>query len=94
MIFGNIKELTFSGWALSIYHGRENGFIIDVIVAGDLSRIVAVHFNNLREIVVDGVKGQVMILTPGDSFFQGFPGSAGPEDELVTGGTHLLKVFN
>ena len=79
---------------LSIYHSRKNRLNINVIITGDLPGIVAVHFNDLREIIIYGIELQLMFTAPGDSFIQGFPGAAGPEDELVAGGMHLLKVFN
>ena len=60
------------------YHSRENGFIINVIIAGDLPGVVAVHFNDLREIVIDGIEGQVLFFTPEDGLLQGFAGTAGP----------------
>ena len=34
-----------------------------------------------------------MILAPGDSFLQGFTGSAGPEDELVAGSFLIDQIF-
>lgn len=34
-----------------------------------------------------------MILAPGDSFLQGFTGSAGPEDEFVTGSFLIDQIF-
>lgn len=70
------------------------GFIIDVIVAGDLPGVVAIHFDDLREIVIDGIKGQVVVLAPGDCFLQGFTGPAGPEDEFIPGLLLSAEVFN
>ena len=87
--------MRLANWrALTIYHSRENGFIVDVIVTGDLPGIVAVHFDDFREIIIYGIKGEILIFAPGDCFLQGFTGAAGPEDELVAGGAHLLKVFD
>ena len=65
-----------------------------IIIAGDLPGIVAVHFNNLWEIVIYGIEFQLMITAPGDSFLQGFSGAAGPEDELVAGSFLINKVFD
>ena len=76
------------------YHLGHHNLIINVLIAGDLPRIVAMHFNDLREIVIYGIEFQLMFPAPGDYLFQGFTGAAGPVDELVAGGTHLLKVFN
>jgi len=40
-------------------------------------------FDDLRKIVVYGIKFELLIPAPGDGFFQGFYGTAGPEYELV-----------
>lgn len=37
---------------------RQDCLIIDIIIASDFPGIVAVHFDDLREIVVDGIEGQ------------------------------------
>ena len=65
------------------YCFRENGLIINVVVAGDLSGIGAVHLDDFREVIINGIKGEILIFTPGDSFLQGFACSAGPEDEFI-----------
>ena len=73
---------------------RQDCLIIDKIIASDLPGIVAVHFDDFREVIIDGIKGEILIFAPGYCFFKGFTGAAGPEDELVAGGAHLLKVFD
>ncbi len=55
---------------------------------------VAVHFNDLREIVIYGIELQLMITAPGDCFLQSVPSAAGPEDELVSGSFLINKVFD
>lgn len=73
---------------------RQYCLIIDKIIASDLPGVVAVHLYDLREVIIDGIKCEILIFAPGDCFLQGISGAAGPEYELVAGGTHLLKVFN
>ena len=58
--------------------------VINVIVAGDLSGIVAVLLNDLRHVAVDSIELQVVISAPGDGSAQGVPGAAGPQDNLVS----------
>ena len=45
---------------LSIYHSRENGLIINVIITGDLPGVIAVHLDDFREVVIDRIKGQFL----------------------------------
>ena len=80
--------------ALCVNHSREDGLIINVVIAGDFSGVGAVHLNDFRKIIIDGIKSEILIFAPRDGFLQGFTGSAGPEDKLVSGSLLGLKVFN
>lgn len=63
--------MRLANWrALTIYHSRENGFIVNVIVTGDLPGIVAIHFDDFREVIIDGIKGEILIFAPGYCFFK------------------------
>ena len=74
-VWGNVQYLT--------YHLRQYRLIIYIVITCNLTGVVAVLFDDLRKIVVYGIKFELLIPAPGDGFFQGFYGTAGPEYELV-----------
>ena len=64
-------------------YDRNLGLIINIIVTGNLPGVVAIHFNNLRKIIVYGIELQLMVSAPRYSLFQGFSGSTGPEYQFI-----------
>ncbi|MBO6310187.1 MAG: hypothetical protein J6N70_15420 [Oribacterium sp.] len=47
--------------------------------------LVPYFFDDLREVVIDGIKFQMVIPAPGDGVLQGFAGTAGPKNQFVAG---------
>lgn len=58
--------------------------VINVVVAGNLSAVVSIEFDNLRKIVVDGIKFKILLPTPFDSLCQSISGAASPENKFIT----------
>ena len=52
------------------HHLRQHRFIINIIITGDLAGVVAVLLDDLREIVVHGIKLKLLIMASGDRLFQ------------------------
>ena len=40
--------------------------IINVIIAGDLPGVIAIHFDDFREIIIDGIKGEIVLIIDGN----------------------------
>lgn len=58
--------------------------VINVVVAGNLSAVVSIEFDNLRKIAVDGIKFKILLPTPFDSLCQSISGAASPENKFIT----------
>lgn len=73
-----------SSISLLCYCNRERHlFIINVIIAGDFTTVIAVHFHDFRKIVINGVELKTVMVTTFDSIQQSFTGSAGPENKFI-----------
>lgn len=57
--------------------------IINIIITGNLPAIVTIIFNNLWEIIINGIKFKPLVLTPFDCFRQSITDTTGSEDEFV-----------
>ena len=57
---GCLRALLYSEFGKSMltgYHIGQNGLVIDIVVAGNLTGVIAVKFNNLGKIVIHRIKG-------------------------------------
>ena len=77
-----------------LHHPRQHSFIINIPIASDLPRVVAVHLNNLGKVIVYSIEFKLLVLAPGNSLIQRLTGSAGPEDQLVAKALLIAEILN
>ena len=68
--------------------------VINIVVAGDFAAVVSVEFNNLREIVIDGIELKVLFPAPVHCFCECLSGAAGPEYQLIAISSPFLEIGN
>ena len=68
--------------------------VIDIVVTGYLSGIVAVLFNYLGKVVIDGVEYELVLGAPCNGHIKSVTGSACPEYQLISALLPVLEIFD
>ena len=73
---------------------RKQHPVVDIVITGNLPAVVSIEFDDFRKIVINCIKFKILFPVPFDSFWQGFPRTASPENEFIAITFPFLEIFN